>query len=233
MSRSFGGVRAVAGAHLTIRRGEVVAIIGSNGSGKTTLLNLICGYYAPQGGHIRVAGREITGMRPRAIARLGVGRTFQVPKVFPSLSIEEHLALARARTRNGEAPQFEALALGFLDATGILADSGREARTLAHGELRFLEVAMAVLRAPDVLLLDEPAAGLSGSEMLALGELIKELAGLGVGVAFIEHHLDWVRSIADQVIVMHLGEQIWAGDPGGLLESEIVRDAYLMGVARG
>jgi branched-chain amino acid transport system permease protein len=90
-----------------------------------------------------------------------------------------------------------------------------------------------VLRAPDVLLLDEPAAGLSADEMLRLGHLVQELAAHGVGVALIEHHLDWVRSIANRVIVMHLGEQIWAGSPAELMSSEVVRDAYLLGVANG
>jgi ABC-type branched-subunit amino acid transport system ATPase component/ABC-type branched-subunit amino acid transport system permease subunit len=232
VSRSFGGVQAVSHADLTIHRGEVVAIIGSNGSGKTTLLNLVCGYYRAETGHVRLAGADITSTRARNIARRGVSRTFQVPKVFPSLSIEEHLALARARATRHD-PMFEQVALDFLQATGLNDNPKREARTLAHGSLRFLEVAMAVLRTPEVLLLDEPAAGLSGDEMLRLGDLIRRLAALGVGVALIEHHLDWVRSVADRIIVMHLGEQIWDGSPDELMHSDVVRDAYLLGVANG
>jgi branched-chain amino acid transport system permease protein len=232
VSRSFGGVRAVHHADLTVHRGEVVAIVGSNGSGKTTLLNLVCGYYRPEGGSVRLSGLDITAERPRAIAKHGVSRTFQVPKVFPSLSIEEHLALARARAARQD-PAFERIAIDFLQSTGLLSDQRREARTLSHGALRFIEVAMAVLRAPDVLLLDEPAAGLSADEMLRLGDVIQELAAHGVGVALIEHHLDWVRSIADRVVVMHLGEQIWAGVPDELMASDVVRDAYLLGVADG
>jgi branched-chain amino acid transport system permease protein len=232
VSRSFGGVQAVSRANLTIHRGEVVAIIGSNGSGKTTLLNLVCGYYRTETGHVRLIGQDITAARPRTIARRGISRTFQVPKIFPSLSIEEHLALARARATR-QNPMFEQVALDFLQATGLSDKPKREARTLAHGSLRFLEVAMAVLRTPEVLLLDEPAAGLSGDEMLRLGDLIRQLAALGVGVALIEHHLDWVRSVADRIIVMHLGEQIWDGSPDDLMHSDVVRDAYLLGVANG
>ncbi len=231
VSRSFGGVIALSNADLTIHRGEVVAVIGSNGSGKTTLLNVVCGYYRAQGGQVLLADRDITLARPRVIANLGVSRTFQVPKVFPSLSIEEHLALARSRAAHPRSQVFEDIAQKFLGATGLLDNPGQEARTLSQGALRFLELAVAILRAPDVLLLDEPAAGLSAEEMGRLKELIEDLSACSVGVALVEHHLDWVRSIADRIIVMHLGEQIWAGAPDDLLRSEIVRDAYLLGVA--
>lgn len=208
-----------------------MAVIGSNGSGKTTLLNVVCGYYRAQGGQVLLADRDITLARPRVIANLGVSRTFQVPKVFPSLSIEEHLALARSQAAHPRSQVFEDIAQKFLGATGLLDNPGQEARTLSQGALRFLELAVAILRAPHVLLLDEPAAGLSAEEMGRLKELIEDLSACGVGVALVEHHLDWVRSIADRIIVMHLGEQIWAGAPDDLLRSEIVRDAYLLGVA--
>ena len=233
VSRSFDGVRALKEANLSIHPGEVVAIIGSNGSGKTTLLNVVCGYYrAESGGSIQLAGHDITTARPRVTARRGISRTFQVPKVFPSLSIDEHLALARARATQRD-PAFDRIAMEFLASTGVLDSRRREARVLSQGHLRFLEVGVAALRGPHVLLLDEQAAGLSQEEMIRLGELIRQLAAHGVAVGLIEHHLDWVRSIADRVIVMHLGEQIWTGSPDELTASNIVRNAYLMGVADG
>ncbi len=228
ISRRFGGVKALSGVSLQVRRGTVLAVVGPNGSGKTTLLNSIAGFYPPQEGVIRFLGHRINGMAPHKIARLGVARTFQVPKVFTALSVEEHMALARHYGRAGAREELTQLGHDFLGRVGLTGRMGkREVRGLDHGHLRFLEIAMAITRKPNLILMDEPAAGLSSSEMDHLVNLLRELAAIEVPVVIVEHHLDLVRRAADTVAVMHLGKVLWLGEPSRIAESEVVRNAYL------
>jgi ABC-type branched-subunit amino acid transport system ATPase component/ABC-type branched-subunit amino acid transport system permease subunit len=232
VSRQFGGVRALSDVSLSVASGQVVAVVGPNGSGKTTLLNVISGYYPPSGGSVLLNGELIGGESVRRIARAGLGRTFQTPKIFNSLSASEHIALARAEiTGSARGPRTEkvlSVSYELLRAVGLdVTSDQRESRDLSHGQRRFLEIAMAIAREPTVLLLDEPATGLSSEEARLLMNAIAEVVGLGFGVLIVEHHLDIVRQISDEVHVLHLGSTLWSGKPDEMTSSAVVRDAYL------
>jgi branched-chain amino acid transport system permease protein len=224
VSRHFGGVYAARDVSLELGRGEVLAIVGANGSGKTTVLNLVSGFYAPQHGAVELGGRPVTGLAPHRIATRGLARTFQVPQLFPDLTVAEHLALARRYASGGATELAEALLVECGFAGSLLE---REARLFSHGEQRFLEICMALLRAPDVLLLDEPAAGLSQREIDRLRSIVERASALGIGLIVVEHHHDFVRDIADRILVMHLGRAVWCGPPAEFASSEDVRRAYL------
>lgn len=226
VGKSFGGNRALKEVTLSVQPGEVISVVGPNGSGKTTLLNAISGYVSPYTGDIHLADRSLKGMSPQRIARRGVARTFQVPKVFEPLSVAEHIALAESYAQHRS--EAHDLAVHFLNEIGLgPATHALEVRTLGHGHRRFLEIGMAALRSPEVILLDEPAAGLSTVETEHLITLMKQLGEAGIAVIVVEHHLDVVRRVADRVAVMHLGELLWCGPPAQLSESSAVRDAYL------
>jgi branched-chain amino acid transport system permease protein len=232
ISISFSGLLALDDVTVRAGAGEVVAIVGPNGSGKTTLLNVASGFYIPTAGTVRLDGNDLTGRRAAGMARAGIGRTFQTPKVFPDISAAEHIALG-LDSRLGslrDAPDDPLVAIGYelMDAARIdIHGSVAEVRVLSHGQRRFLEVAMAIVRHPSILLLDEPATGLSAQESALLVRAIDQVAREGVGVMVVEHQLDVVRKIADVVNVMHLGQILWSGPPDQLSESEEVRAAYL------
>jgi branched-chain amino acid transport system permease protein len=179
-------------------------------------------------------GASIESMRPARIADLGVGRTFQTPKAFPALSVAEHLRVAgehgagrdAAKARAGARAARELMRSGGLDPDDP-AVLRRPTGQLAHGQLRFLEMAMAVYRSPDLLLLDEPAAGLAHSEIEALERVIRRLADAGMGVIIVEHHIDLISRLVDTVAVLNLGSLLWSGPPEQLHETEEVRVAYL------
>jgi len=245
LTRSFGGIRALDDVDLSVGEGEVVAVVGPNGSGKTTLLNVVSGFYPPTSGGVWLSGKDVSGMSPTKLAREGIGRTFQTPKIFPDLAVSEHIALGlehrpkhlgQAEPGAGQ-PTMRAESL-FEISHDLVSRSGmdwlgrKEARGFSHGQRRFLEISMAIARNPTVLLLDEPASGLSREEKSLLARAIRGLADLGVGIVLVEHHLDLVGEIADKVVVLHLGNLLWSGAPGDLSSSPEVRDAYLGRAAR-
>jgi branched-chain amino acid transport system permease protein len=227
VSRSFGKLQALSHVSLTLKSGHTLGIVGPNGSGKTTLLNAISGFYRPDEGEILLAGEPISRLSPNKIAQRGVGRTFQVPRIFTSLTIDEHLALARTHVVRAS-DVHEELAMEYLGSVGLLGRRSRtEARGLSHGQNRFLEIAMAILRGPEVLLLDEPAAGLSAAEVDQLSELMANIVVSGMSIIVVEHHIEMVRNVANEIAVLHLGEVLWQGPPDQLTESEAVRTAFL------
>jgi branched-chain amino acid transport system permease protein len=234
VKRSFGGVKALDGVSMQLASGEVLGLIGPNGSGKTTLLNILGGYYHPSSGTVEMAGVDISRARPNEIARAGVSRTFQTPKTFDGMSIDEHIEIALEWQVDAEAERVaacRAAAIRFLELGGLDPSKPkpgrRESRTLGHGQLRFLEAAMAVARCPRLLLLDEPAAGLSGSEIEGFEAVVKDVARAGVGVIIVEHHLDMVSRLVDRIVVLDLGKVLWEGKPADLHDAAAVRVAYM------
>jgi branched-chain amino acid transport system permease protein len=231
VSRGFGGNVVLRNVSLTVRAGEVVSVIGPNGSGKTTLLNVISHFYPPSAGQILLAGRALTGT-PASIADAGVRRTFQTPRTFAGLSVAEHLLLADdERRRHGGDERYMTMALRLLARSGVEVDRGagrvQDVNELSHGQRRFLEIATAIASGPRVLLLDEPAAGLSASEIAILRDAVREIAATGTAVLLVEHHVDLVTEISDRVLVLHLGSELWSGPPDQLKGAEEVSAAYL------
>jgi ABC-type branched-subunit amino acid transport system ATPase component/ABC-type branched-subunit amino acid transport system permease subunit len=238
---AFGGVRAIDGLDLVIRPGEVHGLIGPNGSGKTTTLNVISGYYTPEAGRVRLGAQDLAHGAPRTRAGLGIARTFQTPRVIGEASVLENVMVGG--TIDGTASFPEALlglprhrrdevalrheAMLALRSVGLEGLAAVRADRLQHSELRFMEIARALMLHPRFLLLDEPAAGLSADEIRRLGGLIREIARCGTGVLLVEHHADLIFDISDQVTVLNLGRELAAGTPGEIRAHKEVVSAYL------
>lgn len=225
LSRAFGGVRAVDGVDFAVAAGEMVAMIGPNGAGKTTCFNLINGQLRADSGTVEVLGRDLTGLGPAAIARRGVGRTFQVAATFASMSVRENIDVARNALvrRDRSSTDVEAL---MLVGAAELAD--RHAAALAYADAKRVELAMALAGNPLLLLLDEPTAGLGPADRTRMMEAVRGLAqGHGVAVLFTEHDMDIVFGFADRVIVLDRGRVIGSGSPPEVRANPDVRRAYL------
>jgi len=221
--KSFGGVLAVAGASLELAEGELLALIGPNGCGKTTLFNLVTGIERPEAGAIRFAGREIGGLSPQARARLGIGRTFQVPGVLAALSARENLEVAATAAGRPRREAHEAL-----ERAGLAAFAERAAGELPHGLQQRLELAMVLLQRPRLLLLDEPTAGLELGESLAVAARLRDLvAREGVAALVVEHDLAFVRALGSEVAVMLRGRIAARGPYAAVAADPEVRAAYL------
>ncbi|WP_372619787.1 ABC transporter permease subunit [Falsiroseomonas sp.] len=238
---SFGGVRAVDGLDLTIEPGAVHGLIGPNGSGKTTTLNVICGFYRPETGSVTVDGEPLPAAAPQTRAASGIARTFQTPKLIGEASVLQNVMvggairgrgsfveslLALPRHRQDEA-MLRHDALLALRCVGLGALADVRADRLQHSELRFLEIARALMLRPRFLLLDEPAAGLSAEEIRSLGGLIRAISRQGTGVLLVEHHADLIFEICDQVTVLNLGRELAAGTPAEIRAHPEVVSAYL------
>ncbi len=239
--KRFGGVTALDNIDLQIEAGSVHAIVGPNGSGKTTMLNMICGFFKPDEGSIRLDATDVVGRATARIARLGVGRTFQTPKLLPELSATANAMLgayAAERASTAEvaiwAPRaarehasLSARARYFLGFVGLGDRVNEPAGELPHGQQRLAEIARALMGQPRLLLLDEPAAGLSLSEIDRLGALIRSIAGLGVTVVIVEHHLDLVADICRRVTVLDRGRVLAEGTPDSVFRDPAVVSAYM------
>jgi ABC-type uncharacterized transport system ATPase subunit len=222
VQRSFGGVKAVDGVDLTLAVGESRALIGPNGCGKTTLFELITGALRPDAGRIVLGGAEITGLAPDAIARRGVGRKFQVPALFDSLTVSEHLDIGRWR-----ASDRGAIAANLLERIGLADRAGAVAGTLSHGERQWLAIGMVLSGAPRLLLLDEPTAGMTESETAATVDLIHEVtAGGGTSVVVIEHDLGFLGRIGFPVAVMARGRIVRVGSYADVRADSAVQALY-------
>ena len=236
--KDFRGVRALDGIDLHVPEGAIFGVIGPNGAGKTTLFNVISGIDTPTAGHIRLGGREITGMAPYRINRLGVARTFQTSRLFGHLTALQNVLVAQQREarsslwtlvvpRPGRERRLRAEACDLLASLGLAHQSGQLAGGLPYGSRRRLEIARALATRPRVLLLDEPAAGMLASEAAALAGDIRRLPENGVTVLLIEHQMSVVMSVCERIAVLNFGHKIAEGAPAEIQADQTVIDAYL------
>ena len=235
---SFGGVRAADGVDVEVAAGEFLAIIGPNGSGKTTFLNLCTGYLRPRSGSIRLEGRDITGLSPRAITRLGIARAFQIPQLFSEHSLLENVMLATAARRGFwhplrplERPDHRDPALRLLELVGIAGHAERPVAELPEGTRKLADIALAMALRPKLVLLDEPTSGVSTAEKFALVEtLANALRKERVTAVFVEHDMEVVRAYADRVLVWDQGRVVANGPPQTVLsDPDVLRN--VVGVA--
>jgi branched-chain amino acid transport system ATP-binding protein len=235
LRKSFGGVQAVGGVSFGVAAGEMLALIGPNGAGKSTCFNMVGGQLRPDAGSVTLGGREIAGLSPRGICRLGVGRTFQITATFVSMTVRENvqmalMAHARATWRWWRpAHRLDvARADALLDQVGLAAQAERATGVLAYGDLKRLELAIALAAAPKLLLMDEPTAGMAPRERVALMQLVRRIASeRGLAVLFTEHDMDVVFGVADRIAVLARGELIAAGDGEAIRADARVRAIYL------
>jgi len=240
LTKSFGALTAVNEVTLEIEGGSLHSVIGPNGAGKTTFFNLLTGQFAPTSGRIIFDGRDIAGMPTHAVAHLGIARSFQRTSVFPALSLLDNVwlsAFARRPSWRGLAwrradrySELTARALRVLGEVGLREKAGQPAREISHGEQRQLELAIALAASPRLLLLDEPAAGLSPDETQKMVALVKTLKGRYT-IVLIEHKIDVVMTMSDRISVMHFGSVIAEGTPAEIQRNAEVRRAYLGGIA--
>jgi ABC-type branched-subunit amino acid transport system ATPase component len=241
LSVRFGGVRAVSGVSLGVSAGEILSIIGPNGAGKTTIFNVVTGLYRPTAGEVRLRGQPIAGFPPHVRARLGVARTFQNIRLFRDLTVEENVRVARYgharvgllaallrtqgfRRDRGETDRKVA---ALLDGVGLGGRGGELARSLPYGDQKRVELARALAAEPSVLLLDEPAAGMSTAEADDLMALIRSLRDRGLAILLVEHHIRVVMGVSDRVAVLNHGELIAEGPPATVRRDPAVIAAYL------
>lgn len=235
ISKAFGGVQAVQNVSFTLQAGELLALIGPNGAGKSTTFNMVGGQLAPDQGRVLLCGASIAGLPPRAIWRQGVGRTFQIAQTFASLTVVENVQMAllshdrrifawwsRAHAhRRGDA-------LALLEQVGMAAQADRACSALAYGDVKRVEIAMALAHAPKLLLMDEPTAGMAPAERVALMQLARDLAkARQMGVLFTEHSMDVVFGQADRVAVLVRGQLLAEGTPQQMRDDARVQQAYL------
>ena len=235
LKKAFGGFRATDGVSLSVVKGSLSSLIGPNGAGKTTLFNQITGYLVPDSGRVAFRAEEITGLHPYEISRKGITRAFQIINIFPRLTVVESVQLAilarRGQTLKCFAPAKRMVwgeAMAVLETVGLAERAETLARELSHGDQRVLELALALAGEPELLLLDEPMAGMSPFERTKVTELIQKIhQERGVTVLFCEHDMDVVFGISQRVTVLHQGRVIAEGKPEEIKKNEEVHNVYL------
>jgi branched-chain amino acid transport system ATP-binding protein len=225
LTRFFGGLRAVGDLSFSVGEGEILGLIGPNGAGKTTVFNLMTGFVQPSAGRIRLDGRSVVGLRPHAVARRGIARTFQIVKPFPGLTVRENVTLA-AFLRHPARRDAEAAALEILARVGLAHRAGELAIQLTLMDQKRLELAKALATGPRLLLLDEPMGGLNPSEVDAASRLVEEIRRGGVTVILVEHVMRAIMRISDRVLVVNQGEKIAEGLPAQVVKEPAVLAAY-------
>lgn len=235
IAKAFGGVRAVDGVSFSVDAGRLLALIGPNGAGKSTCFNLLNGQLKPDRGEVTLDGRSITGLAPSRIWRLGVGRTFQITATFASMTVRENVQMAlishggevwRPFGRAGSFHRDAAEAL--LAEVGMADQAGRACGVLSYGDLKRVELAIALANRPKLLLMDEPTAGMGPSERVALMALVARIAReQGIAVLFTEHDMDVVFGHADRIVVLDRGRLIAEGTPAEIRDDATVRAVYL------
>ncbi|MFC7542452.1 ABC transporter ATP-binding protein [Siccirubricoccus deserti] len=237
----FGGLVAVDGVSLRLEPGRITALVGPNGSGKSTLVNVVSGIYRPTAGKVRFGERDITGLSDHQVAAARVVRTFQDPRLVPHFTVRENLLLGAHRLLRhsgaaatlglpgaiAEEAEHLAMAEAVLALAGLTEVADRPIDTLPYGTRRMAEVGRALLARPRVILLDEPAAGLSEKEMERLAQLIRDMKAMGLAILLIDHHMDFLAELVDEVVVLDSGRMIYHGDIAGMRRDPQVIAAYL------
>jgi branched-chain amino acid transport system ATP-binding protein len=238
LAKHFGGVKAVDGVSLTVRKGDILGLIGPNGSGKSTIVNLISGFFPPTSGRVVFDGEDVTGLPSHALVSRGVARTFQNIRLFGQLSVWQNLWVAENRDRQRKSQPVAPRWLGgskgdrarigkLLEFSGLAHKCDELAANLSFGEQRRLELARALASEPKLLLLDEPAAGMNPEEIEELDKRIRAIRDGGVTVLLIEHHMELVMAVTDRIAVLNFGQKIAEGRPAEVQAHPQVREAYL------
>jgi neutral amino acid transport system ATP-binding protein len=235
VTKAFGGVQALQDCTVEVEQGTIAGLIGPNGSGKTTLFNIMTGYERVDAGDVYLGHKKITNQRPQRVFALGIGRTFQLTRIFPRLTVLENMLIATqhgsARPRNplaragGRAERRRAL--GMLEFTGIADHAGALADTLSYGQRKLLELSYVLVADPAIVLLDEPAGGVNPSLIQHLAGRIRELNAAGTTFLIVEHNMDFVMGLCGHVTVLDYGTVVAAGPPGIIRSDPKVLDAYL------
>ncbi|MBV9280821.1 MAG: ABC transporter ATP-binding protein [Chloroflexi bacterium] len=232
-TKAYGGIQALNGCSISVEEGTIAGLIGPNGSGKTTLFNVVTGYEKVDGGDVRFEGKRITNSRSDRVFALGIGRTFQLTRVFRRLSVIEnmHVAVQRGGLRGlfgrWSASQEQARALELLDFVGLTQLKDLPAGDLSYGQKKLLEFASILMAEPRVILLDEPAGGINPTMIAYLAERIRTLNERGVTFLVVEHNMGFVMDLCHHVTVLHRGRTIAGGAPRDVRRDPAVLEAYL------
>ena len=244
VEKHFGGVHAIDNFSVKIEHGKIHGLIGPNGAGKTTIFNNITGIYAPDSGKILFLGKDITGSSPHRVAQLGIGRTFQNIRLFSNLSVMENVVIASGMDATYNMPQallhtkkykeleqhLQDKAMGLLEIVGLQDKADERANSLPYGHQRKLEIARAMALEPQLLLLDEPAAGMNADESLELVNFVREIRDrFDITILMIEHHMDVVTNLCDYCTVLNFGKTLAVGTPAEVKSDPEVIRAYLGG----
>ena len=239
IKKSYGGIRALAGCTMTFEEGAINGLIGPNGSGKTTLFNVISGYEVPDSGQVTLRGKDITKAKPDRVFDEGVGRTFQITRIFPRLTVMENLHVATQRRgfvsqlRSWNSAGERERAMEVLDFVGLSPLAEEPAGGLSYGQQKLLEFAFIMVARPSVMLLDEPAGGVNPTLLRGLADRIRALNKEGVTFVIVEHDMEFVMGLCDRVLVMHQGCALTAGLPQEVRSNPDVLEAYLGTDMRG
>lgn len=226
ITKRFGGLVAVNDLSLSVAKGEILGMIGPNGAGKTTAFNMISGYYEPNEGQVIFDGKDITGMRPHKICKLGLTRTFQVVKPFPQLSVLDNVIVG-AYNRTDDELVARQKSQEILDFLGMANMSEQLAGSLSVAGRKRLEIAKVLATEPKMILLDEAMAGLRPKETDEIIELVRQISQQGIALLLVEHVMKVIMSLADRIVVIHHGEKIAEGEPQQVVQDKAVIDAYL------
>lgn len=241
LKKAFGGLMALLNLSFTVEGGQIKAIIGPNGAGKTTLFNVITGLFPPTGGRVKFKGKGVDGLQVHEIAAMGISRTFQTVELFKNMSVLENVMVGRhSRTGSGmlrvglrlwgvrsEEEEILREAMEWLRFVGLDGKAGENAGSLPLGEQKLLEMARALATEPDLLLLDEPASGLNEAETVKVAQLVYQIRDRGTTVILVEHDMDLVMKVSDEILVLNYGQKIAEGSPEEVKNDQRVIDAYL------